>query len=137
MSINSYRWMTWCFGLLCVVLLATLALVLHTYSWRMSDIRYAHEVARGFQDRRDYAIKRGVTQAADELYSLQIPPGAAPFQNPLESFVERERQRAVADIISYLRAKTGKDLGNDVTPWIFEYGSDSTRQSQTNLVESK
>ena len=39
----------------------------------------------------------------------------------LDSLVERERSNAVQIIISYLRTKTGEDLGNDPEKWIEKY----------------
>ena len=137
MGITGYRRLTWCFAVLSAALLIALAALQHRYAWTMSDIRYGRDIARSFRDRRDSAITRGVTEAASELYSLQTPPGSEPFQNPVADFVERERRRAIADIITFLRAKTGKDLGDAPDPWIREYGDDTIRRLQTNIFESK
>ena len=102
-----------------------------------SDIRLGRDVARGLHDRRDFALKRGPAEAAEALYSLQVAPFPEPSWNPVAGFVESERRRCIADLIAFLRTRTGKDLGESPDPWIFEFGDDTIRRCQTNLVESR
>jgi hypothetical protein len=50
------------------------------------------------------------------LYSLQVAPFPSHPDNPVAGFVERERLRCIADLISFLRARTGQDLGDKPDP---------------------
>jgi hypothetical protein len=86
------------------------------------DVRYAHDIVRGFHSKRDLALKAEPQEAARYLYELHFPEGQpSPFTGSLSNFVETERRRDVHDIIVYLHAKTGKDLGADPETWIHEY----------------
>jgi hypothetical protein len=49
------------------------------------------------------------------------PGSKQEFGSQLDRMVERERTLAVRDIISYLRTKTGQDLGENPEPWIQKY----------------
>jgi|SRR4051812_11638776 hypothetical protein len=100
------------------------------------DIRFARDIVRSFQDRRDFALKGGTIKAASELYRLQIPPETEPFHNVCADFVDRERRRTITDIITFLRSQTGKDLGDSPGPWILAFGDDTTRRSQMDFFES-
>ena len=127
-------------GLLAIALLVSLGLLLQRQmqlARLRSDIRLGRDVAQSLRDRRDLALKRGPTEAAEALYSLQIAPFPEPSWNPVAGFVESERRRCIADLIAFLRTRTGKDLGESPDPWIFEFGDDTVRRCQTNLVESR
>lgn len=127
-------------GLLAIALLVSLGLLLQRQVelGRMrSDIRFGRDVAQSLRDRRDFALKRGPAEAAEALYSLQIAPFPEPSWNPVAGFVESERRRCIADLIGFLRTRTGKDLGDGPDPWIFEFGDETIRRCQTNLVESR
>ena len=86
------------------------------------DVRYAHDIIGGFHFKRDLALKAEPQEASHYLYELYFPKGQpSPFTGSLSNFVETERRRDVHDILIYLRAKTGKDLGADPETWIHEY----------------
>ena len=62
-------------------------------------------------------------ETSQYLEQLHFPDGQpSPFTGSLSYFVETQRQRAVHEVIVYLRAKTGKDLGDKPEAWIQEYG---------------
>ncbi len=87
------------------------------------NVQWAHDVVWTFQSDRDLALKAEVSEAVDYLDKLHFPEGKpSPFSGSLSNYVEEQRRRAVRDIVVYLRAKTGKDLGMKPEAWIKEYG---------------
>src|SRR5690242_8993585 len=100
-------------GLLAAALLVSLGLLLQReieLARMRSDIRLGRDIAQSLRNRRDLALMRGPTEAAEALYSLQVAPFPEPSCNPVAGFVERERRRCIADLIAFLRTQTGKDL---------------------------
>jgi hypothetical protein len=102
-----------------------------------ADIRLGRDIAFSFRGKRDWALKRGPTEVAGVLYSLQVAPFPEPSDNPVAGFVERERLRCIADLISFLRARTGQDLGDKPDPWIRTFGDETIRHCQTNFADSR
>jgi hypothetical protein len=69
------------------------------------------------------ALKAELPETIEYLEQLHFPEGhPSPFTASLAYFVETQRRRDVHDIIVYLRAKTGKDLGDKPETSIQEYG---------------
>jgi hypothetical protein len=122
MSVTQHKYLSSALAILSLVLLVLLlALRIQTYRDR-ADIRYAHDIVWGFDDKRDLALKAEPQEAARYLYELHFPEGQpSPFTGSLSNFVETVRRRDVHDIIVYLRAKTGKDFGDKPEAWIQEY----------------
>jgi len=125
---------TWTAGLaiVAVVLLcATICLSIKLMG-RQANLHYAFDIVGGFGDKAAAASKGSASEACDILWQLYYPSfewsGAPhPFQGTLNSFVESQRRRAVAEVIRYLRTKTGDNLGPDPEQWILRYGSQSTK----------
>ena len=118
MNTQTCKWLVVCFG---VLLCALLVLHLRTrfeLNTTKSDIRFARGLVRTFQNYRSVALAGNADQAANALELLREPPGPEPFQNAIADFVERERGRAVADVIAYLRVKTGENYGDDPEKWV-------------------
>jgi len=140
MSITGYKRLAFALGLICVCLLLALAYGFREYSrvnriaWEdgflIANCRQAHDIVRIFEADRDLALKQDVTNAVERLYKLQGPSLPFPKDHPAAKFMEHERQRAVRDVIAYLRLKTGQDLGEEPEPWILAYGDDNLKMNQ-------
>ncbi len=123
MTITQHKILSWLLGLLSVVLLVALLVTLGQAHRYRVDVRYAHDIIGGFDYKRDLAMKGEPSETIQYLEQLHFSEGRpSPFTGSLSYFVETQRRRAVHDVIVYLRAKTGKDLGNKPEPWIQEYG---------------
>jgi len=98
------------------------------------QIRAAGDVLWLLDATRDCALRSEPAEAVEYLYKLQGPmPGSPPVHNADSNIMELERKRAVKDVIRYLRAKTGKDLGDNPDSWIRKYGPEYLRHLQTNI----
>lgn len=137
MSTKAYKILA---SVLVVALLVSLGLLVERQlelARTRADIRLGHDVAWSLRTKRDFALKRGPTEAAEALYSLQVAPFPEPSQNPVVGFVERERLRCIADLIAFLRARTGQDLGDAPDPWIRAFGDATIRSCQTNFTDTR
>lgn len=140
MSTIGYKRLTFGLASACVCLVLLLAYRYRAYSrvnriaWEdgflLADYRQAHEIIRIYEADRDLALKQDVTNAVERLYKLQGPSLPFPKDHPATNFIEHERQRAVRDVIAYLRAKTGQDLGSEPEPWILAFGDDNLKMNQ-------
>ncbi|MGZ4971680.1 MAG: hypothetical protein ACXWDN_02885 [Limisphaerales bacterium] len=102
-----------------------------------SDLRYARQIIALNSLTRNVALKSDITNAVDCLYKLQDPlPGSIPFTNIAADIVDMNRKRDAQDIITYLRAKSGIDLGTNPADWIMHYGSDSCKDMERPFVTS-
>ena len=123
MTSTMHKLLSWALGVLSVVLLVVLLVTLGRANRYRLDVRYAHDVIGGFNSKRDLAMKGEISETIQYLEQLHFPEGQpSPFTGSLSYFVETQRRRSVHDIIVYLRAKTGKDLGDKPETWIQEYG---------------
>ncbi len=102
-----------------------------------AEINHARDIVSGFHALRDLVTKHGVTETADALYSLQLPPGTIAPKQGVADLVERERSRVVADLIEYLRNETGKDMGDAPGPWIKALASEEVKRQQASLMDKK
>ncbi len=139
-SARFYKVLVWALGFLSVVLLSLLAYSYLRFIELRGEIRYANDIVWRFEQDRDSAYKGSLTNAADMLWSLHYPsfdwPGhPEPFHGAVARLVERQRRGCVRDVISYLRAKTGNDLGDNLEVWILTYGSDNARDGLTAMRE--
>ena len=86
-------------------------------------IALADEQTAIFDDMRVKAERADATEALDYLeYTLRYyPSGTKQIEgSQLDRIVERARQNALREIIAALRARTGKDLGDDPQHWLDE-----------------
>jgi hypothetical protein len=86
------------------------------------EAAYARRVVFSLQRDRDEALRSDVPGAAERLswanqgHNTKQKPGS-----PLDQICNLQRSNVVRDIIVYLRAKTGEDLGDRPEPWIQKY----------------
>lgn len=140
MNTISYRRLTFGLASVCVCLVLLLAYGYREYSrvnrigWEdgflIANYRQAHDIVRIFEADRDLALKQDVTNAVERLYKLLGPSLPFPKDHPAGEFIEHERQRAVKDVVAYLRLKTGKNLGDGPQPWILAFGDDNLKMNQ-------
>ncbi len=141
MSAKFYRVLASTFGVIALVLLALLAyyqLQLSHLNW---EVRFANDIVWSMETDRDRALKASVPDAADILWQVYFPsltwPGSPElFHGTVAHFVDRQRQRAVRDVITFLRTKTAEDLGADPEPWILKYGSEQARDGLAAMKEA-
>jgi hypothetical protein len=90
-----------------------------------NELRHARDKVEWFDRMRAGATNSDLRTAARCLYEvtvMQNRTNASLYQHSvLEFFIERERQRAVKDIIAALRDRTRDNLGSDPIKWIEEY----------------
>lgn len=123
MTITQHKILSWALGILSVVLLAALLVTLGRSNRYRVDVRYAQDIVGGVDGKRDLAMRGELSDTIQYLEQLHFPEGQpSPFTGSLSYFVETQRRRAVHDVIAYLRAKTGRDLGDKPEAWIQEYG---------------
>jgi len=122
MSREDYRFWTW---LLAAALGVSLFLLLTQFLGSMSrtvEIAYARNTFFQLQEHRDHALRSDVSEAAERL--LWVSEGTNTKQragSPLDRICTFQRTNVIHDIIIYLRAKTGEDLGDKPEPWIQKY----------------
>ena len=128
MSITSYKRLT--------VLLAVGIILLLGLVWRLNfklhmallDAKESEQSTwvevRDIDKCRDWALHAELTKAVEYLDMLdQSPPRefTARIGNR-GRVIEIERASAIREVITYLRKKTGEDLGDDPQKWIEKYG---------------
>ncbi len=96
------------------------------WDWASLHVRvaFASEQTEIFEEQRHSALTADPLGAALELEYIvgYYPSGTKQIAGSrLDQIVERQRRRAAMDIIAYLRAKTGEDLGDDPQKWIQKY----------------
>jgi hypothetical protein len=113
------------FGFMAAVLLVLYAILVWDYAILKIRVKFADEQIHIFDDLKKEAISGGPQTAASRLGGIlnYYPSGSKQITgSELDRMVERERAHAVQEIIAYLRAKTGQDLGEKPEPWIQKYG---------------
>lgn len=124
MSTIRFRYLFLALGVLSLVVLICLFISIGRSNRYRADVKYAHDIVWSFQADRDLALKAEVPEAVRYLEKLHFPEGKpSPFSGSLSNYVEEQRRIAVRDVITCLRAKTGKELGNTPEAWIAEYGN--------------
>jgi NhaP-type Na+/H+ or K+/H+ antiporter len=84
-------------------------------------VAFADDQTAIFEEMRAKAMHADFPNVVDylEYTAHYYPSGTKQVQGShLDRLVERARQSAVAAIISYLRQKSGQDLGDDPEAWI-------------------
>jgi len=132
---NPSRCKIWIAGLatICAALLVVTTYVLVRPPGRDANLRYAFDIVESFGDKAAAASKSNTSEACDILWQLHFPSfdwpeKPHPFHGAVDNLVERQRRRAVAEVIRYLRQKTGDDLGTDPEKWLLKYGSQSVKE---------
>jgi len=124
MSILSYKRLTMVLGLVCAGLLVLYGCLFWSYGWLKVRVAFASEQTQIFDDMRAQALQSDPAGAAGCLqYVVGYYPSGSKQEtgSRLDRMVERERALAVRDILAYLRAKTGEDLGGSPEAWIQKY----------------
>jgi hypothetical protein len=103
------------------VLIVLLGVLLVNHFMLHIRVAFADDQTMIFEAMREKAIQADLPEAVGCLeYALwYYPSGTKQVKGSLlDQVVERARQAAVREIIAYLRAKSGQDLGNDPQDWI-------------------
>ena len=103
-------------------MLFVLVLFLVSEMSKNMEIAYAKRVVFSLQEQRDLALRSDVPEAAKQL--LWVSEGHNSKQkpgSPLDQICNLQRTNVMRDIIVYLRAKTGEDLGDKPEPWMLKY----------------
>jgi hypothetical protein len=125
MSISFYKRLTVLIGVVCFGLIVLCGWLFWKHGWLTIQVAFASEQTQIFEDMRAKALENDAGTAADCLrYTIWYYPSGSKQEkgSRLDRMVERERARAVRDIIAYLRTKTGQDLGDNPEAWIEKYG---------------
>jgi hypothetical protein len=91
------------------------------------EVAFAEEQTQIFDEMRQKALQADAVGAAEFLgYVVNYYPSGTKQRagSRLDKIVERERAFVTHDIISYLRQKTGEDLGENPEAWIKKYAKD-------------
>jgi hypothetical protein len=121
MTIAQYKRLTITLTIAVIVLVALSALFFWRYSWQHVEVAFASEQTGIFEEMRTRALESDTVAAAGYLeYAVRYYPSGSKQRtgSRLDIMVERERASAVRDIITYLRVKTGQDLGTNSEKWI-------------------
>jgi ABC-type phosphate/phosphonate transport system permease subunit len=108
-----------------------LLFILGWQSWNYArlhlEVVFAEDQTQIFDDMRQKALQTDAIGAAESLeYVVNYYPSGSKQRtgSRLDKVVERERASVTHDIISYLRQKTGEDLGENPEAWIKKYAKD-------------
>jgi hypothetical protein len=124
MSIPAYKRLTGAFAVVCFGLAALCGCLFWSYSSLKIGVAFASGQTGIFEQMRTQALESDAAQAAACLeYVVNYYPSGSKQEtgSQLDRMVERERALAVLDIVAYLRAKSGQDLGEKPDAWIQKY----------------
>lgn len=124
LSIPNYKRLTITLGVVCAGLFLLSGYLYWTYGVLKIRVAFASEQTQIFEDMRTKAFQGDAATAAGCLQYVvwYYPSGTKQVPSSrLDRMVEREREHAVRDILSYLRTKTGEDLGENPEAWIEKY----------------
>jgi hypothetical protein len=118
----------------CSIVIFGFVLLLFILGWQswnyfrlQLEVAFAEDQTRIFDDEKQKALQADAVGAAGFLeYVVNYYPSGTkqPVGSRLDKVVERERASVAHDIISYLRQKTGEDLGGSPEAWIKKYAKD-------------
>lgn len=124
MSIAAYKRLTIALGVLSLGLLVLCGGLVWNHGLLTVRVAWAEEQTKIFDEMRTQALARDPAGAVRCLASVvgYYPSGSKQQAGSrLDRMVERERARVARDIVAYLRAKTGADLGDSPEAWIQRY----------------
>jgi hypothetical protein len=128
MTVIRYRWVLLLACLCNVALLVTAWLLGRRSGAQRAREAGAWSAVVDYGRCRDAALRSEPEQAVDQLYLIAcLPPRRRDDLSPLIRMVERERERDIRDVITYLRSKTGIDLGDEPGKWIEKYSTQANR----------
>jgi hypothetical protein len=126
MTITGYRRLTIALTVLVILFAGLTVWLIWELSWLRVRLAFATEQTEIFQEMRARALRSDVAEAASCLaYVIHYYPSGTKQEagSRLDRIVERERAKAVQEILGHLRAKTGQDLGDDPQTWIGRFAS--------------
>lgn len=121
MRIPGHKRLTIALSSACLVLLIGCAFLVWNQSRLTIRVAWASEQTKTFDEMRTRALASAPAEAVDCLgYVVSYYPSGSKQEtgSQLDQVVERERARAIRDIVAYLRTKTGEDLGESPEAWI-------------------
>jgi hypothetical protein len=121
MTITQYKRLTIALVVAVVLSLALNASLFWKYARQHLEVAFAAEQTEIYEEMRARALQSDPAGAASSLeYAVRYYPSGTKQRtgSHLDRIVERERARAVRDIVAHLRQKTGQDLGEDPEKWI-------------------
>lgn len=124
MSVIASKRITVVLVLLCAMLMAAGGCLYWEYECLQIRVAFASEQTQIFMEMRTRALQSSLSGAADclQYVTCYYPSGTKQETgSQLDRMVERERMKAVHDIIAYMRTKTDQDLGDDPSAWIQKY----------------
>ena len=111
--------LAWLFGCLSGMLLLFVAYFVSELQHTKADVRLTRDLVWRIAAERDHALKSDVPQAVQYLQSFDVPADwYGQFQGDLADIIIQARRNAAEDVMDYLRARTGKDFGDDPEKWI-------------------
>jgi len=121
MTITQYKRLTFALVVAVVLSIALNVSLFWRYARQHVEVVFAAEQTEIFEEMRSRALQSDPVGAASSLkYAVRYYPSGSKQRtgSHLDKMVERERTRAVRDILAHLRQKTGQDLGEDPEKWI-------------------
>jgi hypothetical protein len=110
-----------------LLLLGACGLVLWEAAGLSLRLTFAEDQTEQFEECRARALRSDAAEAAACLKFIVNYHPSGTKQTPgsrLDRLVERERSRAVRDVIAHLRAQTGLDLGDDPEGWVRRFAGE-------------
>lgn len=124
METKNYKRLAIVLGVALVLIALLLGMFVFDYVVLAVHVALANEQTQIFEQMRSQALEATPEKAVEylEYAAYYYPSGTKQVAgSPLDRTVERARQFAIASIIANLRAKTGRDLGDDPKQWIDEF----------------
>lgn len=124
MSLSGYKRLMVVLAVLCGLLALTSVALFMGYAPLVLRVAFASEQVHIFEEMRDKAFHSDPSGAADCLvYVVNYYPSGTKQESGsrLDRMVEIARSHSVREILAYLRAKTGEDLGTEPESWINKY----------------
>ncbi len=112
-------------GALSALLLASIVCLLFAYAPMKLLLAFASDQVDIFNEMRERALTSNASEAVEcfEYVVAYYSSGTKQVAgSDLNRMVESARAQSIREIVAYLRAKTGEDLGGDPGPWIQRYG---------------
>jgi hypothetical protein len=124
MTPNSYKRAFFLTAFLGLVLIAVAGKLLYDHLLLSLRVSFAEDQTTIFDEMRAKALASSPRQAVECLeYTVNYYPSGTK-QIPgskLDQIVERARQSAIRDMLADLRARTGRNFGDDPKRWIDEF----------------
>ena len=124
LSTRTHNKLTITLGTLVATLVVLSGWLLWSYECLQLEAAFASEQIEIFEEMRTRALQSDVAGAAGCLqYAVTYYPSGTKQRagSWLDQMVERERARVAREIVAYLRAQPGQDLGESPEAWIRKY----------------